>query len=376
MDKAFVKSVSDKLGYTLLGEYAKGVAESKGYIPKTYPSEELGRIIANDKFVPSGESALVDIKRFDTPAISCGVLSNLITTCNRKIQTFAEKAEIVLGPGKFDQKEKLINDFVKELQEASTPIARAEGADDDELKQDIRILLREGKEEFEKRVEATEKEKQEEESEVTTDTEGEQVGQDPTEDTEGTESFEGADDYESGDDDDYSDDTGSEEDESSEDDVDDSDAPLDDDSDDSSDAGDEIPDGNLDDEDSQFDDDEDDSDDDEEDEEKDPAKLGESKPFTLSPSAIAELEIYNSQKSYAEEQKFFHKGFGEFSSLPMGDLKLLKDKLMKAEEDNFRAIGESFDPSQMNSNALMAAHKSFVNTTASVLCFQRKLNLL
>ena len=30
MDKAFVKSVSDKLGYTLLGEYAKGVAESKG----------------------------------------------------------------------------------------------------------------------------------------------------------------------------------------------------------------------------------------------------------------------------------------------------------------------------------------------------------
>ena len=376
MDKAFVKSVSDKLGYTLLGEYAKGVAESKGYIPKTYPSEELGIIIANDKFVPSGESALVDIKRFDTPAISCGVLSNLITTCNRKIQTFAEKAEIVLGPGKFDQKEKLINDFVKELQEASTPIARAEGADDDELKQDIRILLREGKEEFEKRVEATEKEKQEEESEVTTDTEGEQVGQDPTEDTEGTESFEGADDYESGDDDDYSDDTGSEEDESSEDNVDDSDAPLDDDSDDSSDAGDEIPDGNLDDEDSQFDDDEDDSDDDEEDEEKDPAKLGESKPFTLSPSAIAELEIYNSQKSYAEEQKFFHKGFGEFSSLPMGDLKFLKDKLMKAEEDNFRAIGESFDPSQMNSNALMAAHKSFVNTTASVLCFQRKLNLL
>ena len=60
MDKAFVKSVSDKLGYTLLGEYAKGVAESKGYIPKTYPSEELGRIIANDKFVPSGESALVE----------------------------------------------------------------------------------------------------------------------------------------------------------------------------------------------------------------------------------------------------------------------------------------------------------------------------
>ena len=49
---------------------------------------------------------------------------------------------------------------------------------------------------------------------------------------------------------------------------------------------------------------------------------------------------------------------------------------MKAEEDNFKAIGESFDPSQMNSNALMAAHKSFVNTTASVLCFQRKLNLL
>lgn len=372
MDNVFVKSISDNLGYTLLGEYAKGVAESKGYIPKEYPSEELGRVIANDKFVPSGESKLVELRRFDTPAISCGVLSNLITTCNRKIRTFAEKAELVLGPGKFDQKEKLIGNFVKELKEASIPIARAEGADDEELKQDIRILLREGKEEFEKRVEATEKEKQEEEGQMTADTEGDQTGEEPVAD-EGADNYEGDEGY---DDTAYADDTSNgEEDEPSEDTPDeepDDDAPLDD-SETNDNEDDEIPDGNLDDEDSQFDDDEDNKDDDEE---RDPTQLGESKPFELSPSAIEQLELYNSQKSYAEEQKFFHKGFGEFSSIPMGDLKIMKDKLLKAEEENFKAIGESFDPNEMNSVALAGAHKSYVNTMASVICFQRKLNLL
>ena len=327
--------IKKTMGFSLVGEYLRG-ANDKAF-PKSVDSKSIGVAVLGESYT-FGES-LVDIKKFTSPSISCGTLSSLIDTVKTQIDDVYARAE---GVFPFDnlKRDEYVTEFARKLLANSLPIAYAEGADDDELKQDISILLRQSKEEFEKRVKENEEEKEAEKQNTLQDDPTGAEGEEPTNE-EGME------------------DTGEMIDNDSV-----SEIPTDlgpEDGEEDTSTADEFFEGK--------DDDEENDDDDEDD-----SKEGKGESFGLTKKQSRLLSKYNAQKTYAEEQKFYISGV--FSSIRYGTLMGMCEKLLEKEAENFKAIGESFDFKDIRPNTrLHKAHSDYVESVASIMVMKNRFDL-
>lgn len=347
-----LENIKKTMGFSLVGEYLRGA--NKKAFPKSIASKEIGLAVLGESY--TFENSLVDTNRFTSPSISCGTLSSLIDTVKDQLDDVYARAEGVF-PFDNDKRDKFVTDFAKKLLVNSLPIAYGEGADDDELKQDISILLRQSKEEFEKRVKENEEQKEAEKQETLQDNpmgdegegeftedsgemmDGDSVSEIPSD--LGPEGEEGEEDdgWESEDDENQE----SEEGESS--------------------AADEF-----------FDGQEDDSNEEENEEDDEEDKEGNGESFGLTKRQNRLLRKYNAQKGYAEEQRFYISGV--FSSIPYGTLKGMCEKLLEKEAENFKAIGENFNFKDIKVNSkLHMAHSNYLEGVASVMILQNRLNI-
>ena len=347
--------IKKTMGFSLVGEYLRG-ANNKAF-PKSVDSKSIGVAVLGESY-SFGES-LVDIKKYTSPSISCGTLSSLIDTVKTQIDDVYARAE---GVFPFDnlKRDEYVTDFARKLLANSLPIAYAEGADDDELKQDISILLRQSKEEFEKRVKENEEEKEAEKQNALQDDPTGVEGEEPTNE-EGMEET-----GEMIDNDSVSEiptDLGPEEGEGEE-----PDDGWENEDDEDSEEGEE--DTSTADEFFEGKDDDEENDDDDEDD----SKEGKGESFGLTKKQSRLLSKYNAQKTYAEEQKFYISGV--FSSIPYGTLMGMCEKLLQKEAENFKAIGESFDFKDIRPNTrLHKAHSDYVESVASVMVMKNRFDL-
>ena len=340
-------NIKKTMGFSLVGEYLRG-ANSKVF-PKNVDSKSIGVAVLGESY--TFDNSLVNTKSFISPSISCGTLSSLIDMVKTQIDDVYTRAEGVY-PFDSDKREKFVINFANKLLNNSLPIAYSEGADDDELKQDISILLRQSKEEFERRVKENEEEKEAEKNKALQDT---PVDENENEDTvneqeeESGEMMDGdsAEEIPSDFGPDEEDDGWENEDEENEE-------------------------GESSETDEFFDSQEDTGEENEEDDEEPEEAQGES--FGLNKRQSRLLSKYNSQKEYAEEQKFYISGV--FSSIPYGTLKGMCEKLLEKEEANFKAIGESFDFKDIRPNtSLQKAHSDYIESIASIMVLQNRLNI-
>ena len=345
--------IKKTMGFSLVGEYLRG-ANNKAF-PKSVDSKSIGVAVLGESYT-FGES-LVDIKKFTSPSISCGTLSSLIDTVKTQIDDVYARAE---GVFPFDnlKRDEYVTDFARKLLANSLPIAYAEGADDDELKQDISILLRQSKEEFEKRVKENEEEKEAEKQNALQDDPTGAEGEEPTNE-EGMEET-----GEMIDNDSVSEiptDLGPEEGEEPDDGWENEDDESNADGEEDTSTADEFFEGK--------DDDEENDDDDEDD-----SKEGKGESFGLTKKQSRLLSKYNAQKTYAEEQKFYISGV--FSSIRYGTLMGMCEKLLEKEAENFKAIGESFDFKDIRPNTrLHKAHSDYVESVASIMVMKNRFDL-
>ena len=377
----FVKNTVDQIGYSLIGVYLRGASGSDDPFPKKAKNSEIGLEVVGESYIPSGDNPLVTT-RFNSPAISCGVLSNLITSCKERIKSYAEKAEMFAN-GNYEKAKKVTEDYARKVLLSASPIAYGEGADDDELKQDIRVLLRESKEEFEKRVTETEKEKTEEKEESTSDDvlsdNGEGQDVDSTEDSEedasdmGSEEFGDSQGIETENPDDRDETSQADDEADSNNDSDDENETSDWDGENDEDSDDK-PVNTFDDKSS------DDSDDENDITPKDEGK-GEMYNFSdmwggieMNEEMQKTVDEYNRTRAFGEEQRFFYKG--AFIGIEPTELKEMSKELLDRENKNFIALSESFSPSEMvKLHGVATAHQDYVRSQASLMAFQRKLGI-
>ena len=347
MEKNLVYVLKSDLGYTLVGEYLRS-AYSEGF-PSSVPSKSIGISVLGENY--DFNQSLVDVTKFNSPVVSCGMLSEMINAAGESLKEVFDKASYIYR-NDYSKLTSYMENYNEELKDIYIPVAQGEGADDDELKQDISILLKESKEEFEKRVKENEEEKAAEKDDSVKDKsfDEEPAEEAPTDEPNEEDAMTDDEGQFDGSYDDGSEEEESTEDEESEEETDDS-------------EGDEIPDGNL-----------------SEDEEEQSGAIGEAESSRhygkskFTKKARRALNEYNAQKPYAEERRFYIKG--NFTSIPYPELKDMRNELLKIEEENFVSLGESFDISNMNPNgALSLAHGRFIKAQASVLVFKRKLNL-
>lgn len=339
------------VSYAILGEYLRG-ARNKSF-PKDTLSKDIGIAVLGESYDFS--KPLVDTKRFDNPAVSLGTVSSLIDTLKNQIDDVYVRAEGVFGPNRLHDKEAYMERYIDKLMDTALPIAFSEGADDDELKMDISVLLRQSKEEFEKRIERNEKEKQEEKDGALADDTF-----DSEEPQEGTE--EAPEEGEEG--------------------VVENPTPFGSDDSDMADGDEEIPEGfeeeaeetdSDDGWDSEEEEESEDSEEAEDEEENTEEAKGES--MSLRDDFLAFLDDRNGKVPYAEEMRFLVNG--RFSAISESEFKSLSNKLLEIEEANFKAIGENFNFSDIKPDSrLQQAHASFVEANACVLIMKKRLNII
>lgn len=344
-------------GYSLVGGYLKG---ANPYVfDSNTPNYKIGLSILGENY--DFNKSLVDITKYASPAISCGTLSTLIDSGIEKIDNMVLKAEGVFGPNKARERMEFLSKFTNKLIKASIPIAYSEGADDDELKEDISVLLKQSKEEFEKRVKENEEDLKKEKEEAVTDENAipeEDTGEDQEEasaedtgmDDSSSDDFFSDDSQEEGSEDeneDSEDDDGWEEDnENSGEETEDSDDSTGDEYDDVSEE--DIPDGNLE---------------------------GNSESYNgFATKADRLLYMYNSNVGYKENEKY---RYGEsYINIPKPEMKAMAESLLKIEEENFKAIGEAYSFKDiLPDSKLQEAHSKYVEAQASIMVMKRKLNL-
>ena len=347
-----LKELNQKIGRVLVGRYLQGADQSN--LLKKMSDETIGISVVGESFFGDGET-LVNPKLFSSPAITCGRLSNLIEGCQARLESAQIHAQGVFGTNNIKMQEYL-NKTCDEILSVAKPIAYAEGAQDDELKQDIRVLLREGKEQYERRAKEVEEDKKADAEKVITD---DTLNGDPDAVVEDDQVDDGG---ELSDPDVIVDDTTGEEG------NDDDDTMEPDTNEDDSEEEPDIPDGKLE---GEFEDDEDDTDTNPNKDEEELKKQASEESYNRKL-----FNEYNSTRAYAEEQRFPVFNQKTICSIPESDLSSMVDKLLKAEEKGFIALGENFDIDTINNDVRVKdAHNMIVKSEAAILCFKRKLNI-
>lgn len=147
-----VDQLKRETSYVIIGAYLAGVAENVAVIDKKTPLKTLGEsfCLYDDKQpIDFTKRNLVDLNDFGSAPESGGVTSSLINQANEKIQKRAESlARFNLSQV---EQESELSKYAKKVQQAAVIVAKGEGALDNDLKEDFRVLLKEAKNEFIKR---------------------------------------------------------------------------------------------------------------------------------------------------------------------------------------------------------------------------------
>lgn len=156
-----VDQLKRETSYVIMGAYLAGVAENVAVIDKKTPLKTLGEsfCLYDDKQpIDFTKRNLVDLNDFGSAPESGGVTSTVISQANEKIQKRAESlARYNLS--QVEQEAELAK-YAKKVQQAAVIVAKGEGALDNDLKEDFRVLLKEAKNEFIKREQEEEVEEE------------------------------------------------------------------------------------------------------------------------------------------------------------------------------------------------------------------------
>ena len=147
-----VDQLKRETSYVIMGAYLVGVAENVAVIDKKTPLKTLGEsfcLFDDKKPIDFTKRSLVDLNDFGSAPESGGVTSSLIDYANKKIQKRAESLARFNLPN-VEQESELAK-YAKKVQQAAVIVAKGEGALDNDLKEDFRVLLKEAKNEFIKR---------------------------------------------------------------------------------------------------------------------------------------------------------------------------------------------------------------------------------
>ena len=184
-----VKQIKEKMINQIIGNYLKGAGENAAYL-KDVKASNLGAVFLNyGEKIDLTEDVLVDYNKANPKMQSAGTLSLLIKETCDKIDTFAMKCETMEYPK--DVVKRDLTKYANSLLDGVNIVAFSEGESDIDLKSDIKVLLREGREEFNKRIEEEEKEIEEAQAKATADptSDGEVAEDTPEEDVEDDSDF-------------------------------------------------------------------------------------------------------------------------------------------------------------------------------------------
>lgn len=349
-----VEQIKEQVDHTILGAYMTGVAKDAVYLGKNTTMRGLGEAFCklyDEEQVDLRKDRLVNIDDYFSAPKAGGVVSNLISQVNTKIDAMASNIGTFNSP--ISESVDMLVGYANKLQKAAIRIAYSEGVEDDELKEDLKVLLKDAKDEFIKR--------EEEEAEETGNEELVDNGMDSLEDTgfeDESMDDEGLDNFgDIGDEDSTEGEL-----------VDDDGNPISGD-----DTEEENTEGSADSEDDAIDD----------------IPTGEShiqskeirkavaEAFkidnTLTDDEFAEaLTTGNLSKAYAEDRKYMYKG--DIVTTNPFHIKKMKKSLLEIEKASMKALGESAGISNvMENDELQLAHKAVVNELALVMMTRNKL---
>ena len=162
----YKKKLQEEATKNLVGNYLKGAAENAAYL------EGVSATLLGEMFLTLGENIdlssrnLVDIDAYNdfySAPVSGGTLSLLIKDTNDKITVFTEAV-------KFKTKDhnlalKSMAEYAQEVVKGASVVAFSEGTEDLDLRNDIKVLLKQGHDEFNNRIKQEFKQKQEEQQE-------------------------------------------------------------------------------------------------------------------------------------------------------------------------------------------------------------------
>lgn len=159
-----VEKLKQDTSHIIMGAYLAGVAEGVAVIDKKTPLKVLGESFCyynENSPIDLTKRTLVNLNDYSSAPESGGVTSSLINQANDKIQQRADLLS-ASGLGYAECCSELAR-YATKVQKAAIVIAKGEGALDNDLKEDFRVLLKEAKDEFIKR------EQEEEQNEAVTD---------------------------------------------------------------------------------------------------------------------------------------------------------------------------------------------------------------
>ena len=162
-----VKQIKDQIVKQIIGNYLKGAGENAAYL-KEVKASNLGAVFLNyGEAIDLTSETLVDYNKSNPKMQSAGTLSLLIKETFDKIDRYAMKCETMEYPTAVVKKD--LTKYANSLLDGVNIVAFSEGEADIDLKSDIKVLLREGREEFNKRIEEEEKEIKEAQDKATQD---------------------------------------------------------------------------------------------------------------------------------------------------------------------------------------------------------------
>ena len=147
--KEYKDKVKTATAHTILGAFIKGVGKNIAYL-NGMKYQQLGESFCDfgDK-IDILNSKLVDTDRFNGSPETFKGIQDLIQLSYDKIDSFYLSAE---GHGfSFEQTKGGLKDYAEKITKEASQFAFAEGNTDDDIKQDLRVLLKIGIDEFEKR---------------------------------------------------------------------------------------------------------------------------------------------------------------------------------------------------------------------------------
>ena len=162
-----VKQIKDQIVKQIIGNYLKGAGENAAYL-KEVKASNLGAVFLNyGEVIDLTSETLVDYNKSNPKMQSAGTLSLLIKETFDKIDRYAMKCETMEYPTAVVKKD--LTKYANSLLDGVNIVAFSEGAADTDLKSDIKVLLREGREEFNKRMSEEEDEIKEAQDKATQD---------------------------------------------------------------------------------------------------------------------------------------------------------------------------------------------------------------
>lgn len=149
--KLYTKAVA----YSILGSYIRGAASESAILSSRLTNKMLGKRICKYGLSESAHidplDLKVDLNNYLTYPDKINYINNLITYAKESMSEMFTSINAVRNLSE-DEKILKLKDVAAELATDIGKVAFSEGSVDEELKSDIRLILKEGKERFEKRA--------------------------------------------------------------------------------------------------------------------------------------------------------------------------------------------------------------------------------